>query len=93
MILRLIAAAADPAPAAPQDTLDLLLQDREWVTARFSAIMTASGFGDRVILGTVPDPPHDHMSRVRDGNPRWRPFDRPESVRVRSRVRSPPGRS
>lgn len=75
---------------AEQDTLTELLQDREWVAAQFAAIMTASGFGDRVIVGTLPDPPHDRRRRVRDGNPRWRRSTR--RTGAAPRVRSPPGR-
>ncbi len=90
MILDTAATVVDPAPATRQDTLALLLQDREWVAAQFAAIMTASGFGDRVIVGTLPDPPHDRVPRVRDGNPWWHPSRR--LVGAAPRVRSPPGR-
>lgn len=92
MILNTIETAVDPTPATQQDTLELLLQDPEWVTAQFEAIMTVSGFDDRVILGTLPDPPHDHISRIYARNPGWRPLDRLTAARVSSRVRSPPGR-
>ncbi len=84
------ATAVTATPATQQDTLALLLQDREWVAAQFAAIMTASGFGDRVIVGTLPDPPHDRRPRVRYGNPRWHRSRR--RVTAAPRVRSPPGR-
>lgn len=87
------ATGVDSPPATQQDTLELLLQDREWVTAQFAAIMTACGFGDRVILETLPCPPHNHVSRVWGGKPGWRLVDRLPAARVRSRVRSPPDRS
>jgi len=60
------------------------------VAAQFAAIMTASGFGDRVIVGTLPDPPHDRRPRVRYGNPRWHRSRR--RATTAPRVRSPPGR-
>lgn len=93
MVLNATTAIIDSPPTAQQDTLELLLQDREWVTAQFAAIMTTSGFGDRVTLGNLPDQPHDRTSRIRGGNPGWRPLDRVPTGRVRSRVRSPPDRS
>lgn len=85
-----IASAVTATPATQQDTLALPLQDREWVAAQFAAIMTASGFGDRVIVGTLPDPPDDRRPRVRCGNQRWRRAAR--LVRSVPRVRSPPDR-
>ncbi|MCB1297758.1 MAG: hypothetical protein KDB08_02100 [Microthrixaceae bacterium] len=83
----------DSPPAPRQDTLELVLQDRERVTAQFAAIMTASGFGDRVILETLPGPPHHCVSQAWGGNPRWRFLARLPATRVGSRVRSPPDRS
>lgn len=88
-----VATAADSVSAAQEDNLELLLQDRAWVATQFSAIMTASGFGDRVIIGTLPDAPHGHARRVREAHPRSRALDRSGTARVRSRVRSPPDQS
>lgn len=87
------ATVVQTAPDTQQDTLALLLQDREWVETEFAAIMTASGFGDRVIVGTLPGPPHGHRRQVREGDPRWRPACPLPVVGAESRVRSPPGRS
>lgn len=81
----------EPASATQQDILVLLLEDREWVTREFTAIMAASGFGDRVIVGARPNPPD---------NSKWRGDRKPErrrsggfpAVGVGARVRSPPNR-
>jgi len=92
MILDTTATAIRPAPATRQDTLVLLPQDRERLEAEFAAIMTASGFGDRVIVATLPGPPHDHGPRARDGQPRRRLPVRLSAAGAGPRVRSPPGR-
>lgn len=86
-------AATDPTSATQQDTLTVLLQDREWVDAQFATIMIASGFGDRVIVGVLPDPPHGERRRIRDGSPSWRDQERVPPAALRSRIRSPPVRS
>lgn len=87
-----IATAAQPTPDIRGGFLDVLTRDREWVAAQFTAIMTASGFGDRVIVGTLPGPRPESGRRTRDGDPRWPATDRPPATGASARVRSPPGR-
>lgn len=88
------AALVDPTSATQQDTLVLLLQDQEWVNTQFAAIMATSGFGDRVIVRTLSDPPRDHKWSIRgDGSSVWRKSSRPWAVEVAGRVRSPPRRA
>lgn len=93
MFLSATATAVDSTPATRTDPLELLLEDREWVTAQFAAIMKASGFRDRVIIETLADPPHRRVRWVRHGHPGWRSLGGTPVTRVASRVRSPPGRS
>jgi len=82
---------AEPVPEVEQDTLEVLLRDRHWVEAEFAAIMRASGFDDRLVVGTIPSP--------RFRNPFWTTGERmrrPREVggfrptKRDSRVRSPP---
>lgn len=92
MILDTSATAVPSAPAAHrQDILAALLQDAGWVAAEFAAIMNASGFGDRVVAGTFPDPPRERGRRVPDENPRWHRPSRFPALRAAPRTRSPPG--
>ncbi len=82
----------EPNPDTEQDPLDLLLNNRAQVQAEFAAIMNASGFGDRIIVGTIRHPPHrDRILRTRNAL-----LGDSEIIRFRtrtssSRVRSPPG--
>lgn len=69
--------------------LELLLHDHEWVDAEFAAIMTASGFGDRIIVDTEPRPLAAMRPKTFVRHRRSRELD----ARHRSsRVRSPPSR-
>jgi len=84
-------ALLEPIPETQQDTLELLLQDREWIQAQFAAIMNASGFGDRLIVGTIPCPPYS--DRVRWASDPNRAVVAASWLRMASsgsRVRSPP---
>ncbi len=83
---------AQPRPGTQQDTLELLLQDRDWVAAQFAAIMTSSGFGDRVIAGTLPSSWSLGRRRGTEA-PRWLPQTRRPIRGAVARVRSPPARS
>lgn len=86
------ATAAQTAPETRQDTLELLLQDREWVAAQFAGIMTASGFGDRVAVGTLPPLPQRFGRGSAWRSPPWRPSTQVAIRGTAARVRSPPGR-
>lgn len=101
MILK-TAALVEPTSATQQDTLILLLQDREWVNTQFAAIMATSGFGDRVIVRTLSDPPRDRKWSIRgdrsssirgDRSSVWRKSSRSWAVEIAGRVRSPPSRA
>ncbi|CAN5460609.1 hypothetical protein BH10ACT6_BH10ACT6_07910 [soil metagenome] len=68
---------------------DVFLQDSDWVDAEFAAIMNASGFGDRVIVG-VSGRPRQAVARS-PRRSRWRAAQSSSREAVsRSRVRSPP---
>ncbi len=88
MILETVA-VLPPAPPTQPETLELL-QDREWIAAEFAAIMTASGFGDRVVVGTLREPPPDQARLSCEPDLR-RSLSR-RFVRAVPRVRSPPAR-
>ncbi len=93
MIRNTTLTTVDPAQATQQAILASLLQDQEWVAAQFAAIMTASGFGDRVIVGTLSGPPQYRDPRA-DYEDARHPVNRLPAAGVGSRVRSPPqGRS
>jgi hypothetical protein len=67
--------------------LELLVSD--WVDDEFTAIMIASGFGDRIIVGTEPRP----LVAERPKTPvRRRPYRESDRRDRWSRVRSPPPR-
>lgn len=77
-----------------QDTVELLLQDRNWVEAEFAAIMNASGLGDRLIVATMPTPPkRDRRASTPDTSCRGPGARRFRSKTPGSRVRSPPRQS
>lgn len=82
-----------PDPYTDQDALELLLADGEWVQAEFAAIIRASGFGNRTIVGTIPHPPHrDRLRWARDAVCGGSKMTRRGPRTSISRVRSPPGR-
>ncbi len=77
-------------PFIEHDPLELLLLDQEWVDGEFAAIMTVSGFGDRIVSAVLTPLPPDVALR-------WWERDRifgvavPAAARGRdARVRSPP---
>lgn len=82
----------EPNPDTVEDTLKLLLDDREWVQAEFAAILNASGFGDRLIVGTTPRPAHrERVPWTLNAIPGQGEMTRFRTTTSRSRVRSPPG--
>ncbi len=86
------AIAMEVDPDVRQDDLELLLQDRNWVAAEFAAIMRTSGWGHRLIVGTMPLPTRDRVTSSPDTSQRVLARCRRRSTSPRSRVRSPPGR-
>lgn len=85
--------ALEPRPATQQDTLQLLLQDREWVQTQFVTIMNTAGFGDRPIVGTIAYPPHrENLRWGANAKPPAAATGRVHTGEPVSRVRSPPAR-
>ena len=81
----------EPTSATQQDTLEVLLQDREWVEAEFAAIMNIAGFGDRIIVGTIPCSPHrDRVRWTHNATSNVAARSRIRTRQSGSRVRSPP---
>lgn len=73
------------------DPLELLLEDREWLETEFAAIMNASGFGDRFIVGNIPAQPYrDRAASTPDTTRGVQGATRFRSSTSGSRVRSPP---
>ena len=83
---------AEPDPDTQQDFLDVLLTDREWLEKEFAAIMNASGFGDRLVVGTnFALPNRDIVASVSDGICRVQSAAWLHTDMSGLRVRSPPG--
>lgn len=85
-----IATVGRSAPDSRPGSLTLLMQDRDWVTAQFKAIMSLSGLGDRVIVGVFPERPADNDPRAGDEHPQWPATNRYSAARASPKERSPP---
>ncbi len=81
-----------PIPDVEQDTLESLLQDREKLEEEFAAIMTVSGFGDRIVAITPTRPEPELVSRQRENERIFRATARASAMHRHPRVRSPPDR-
>ncbi|GAB3123640.1 hypothetical protein HNR05_001898 [Leifsonia psychrotolerans] len=80
-----------PTSNTRQNSLELLLQDSEWVETEFAAIMKTAGFGDRLIVGTIPFPPHRDRGQWTDtATSKVAARSRIHAKHSISRVRSPP---
>lgn len=79
-------------PRTEQDTLESLLQDWEWLEAEFAAIMTVSGFGDRVVIATLAPREPELASRRRERDRGFSAAIRVSEMRRQPKVRSPPDR-
>lgn len=89
-----IVPTTDPAPISDieQDTLESLLQGRERLEEEFAAIMTVSGFGDRIVVTTLTPQGPELVSRRRERDRIFRATSRVSAIRRHPRVRSPPDR-
>ncbi|MFC7788401.1 hypothetical protein ACU045_05400 [Microbacterium sp. MAHUQ-60] len=87
-----VAVLAADSSVAQMDPLTVVLDDPEWVTARFAEMMTAAGFGRRTVTGIMPDPPSRGRRPVGASPLRCAAAETAVTTGVRSRVRSPPGR-
>ncbi|MEO9104228.1 MAG: hypothetical protein ABI238_04680 [Terrimesophilobacter sp.] len=84
--------APESIPYIEQDALESRLQDRERLEAEFAAIMTVSGFGDRIVIATLA-PREPELASYRRGRDRNFPATIPvPAMRRQPRVRSPPSR-
>lgn len=82
--------ASEPIPYIEHDTLESLLQNQERLEAEFAAIMTVSGFGDRIVVTTLTPLKPELVSRGRKRDRIFRAATRALAMRRDARVRSPP---
>lgn len=78
------------APDIERDARETRFDDREWIAAEFAAIMTASGFGDRVMAALDSGPPRSADDGADRIGPQRRRADRAHMSCALIRVRSPP---
>jgi hypothetical protein len=81
---------ADDTSPAQLGPLTVLLDDPEWVTARFAEIMTAAGFGRRTVTGIMLGRPPRGRDPSSEASPNGYAAETVQPARIRSRVRSPP---
>lgn len=75
-----------------REPVEVLLSDPEWVDAEFAAIMTISGFGDRVAVAVLTPSGPDVARRQRRLADSRRAQATASALRAEARVRSPPRR-
>ncbi len=90
--MMLLSSLVEPNRDVHLTPMELLVEDRAWLETEFAAIMNASGFGDRLIVGTDPRPWHRYLVPPSTGETRYSSgTDGLDTATSTARVRSPPG--